>query len=207
MAKTSKFIEIAKANRIEPKVIYDLGSFDGEQAVELSEAWPQAEVFSFEPVPELLERVLVKTKARRKIHVLNFAVNSIDGVVEFASATGSNKECGSLLAPNGAYFEPMPTAPIKVSSLRLDTFIEQMGHPAPDLIWMDVQGAELKALEGLGRWLSGVRMIWTEVAYKSYYVDQPLASHVDDYLRARSFERVFESIGIPGWFGDACYRR
>lgn len=38
--------------------------------------------------------------------------------------------------------------------------------PCVDIIWMDLQGAELLALKGLGNKLSCVEYLYTEVSHK-----------------------------------------
>jgi len=127
--------------------------------------------------------------------------------VKFNKSTGRNQECGSVLKPNGKYFEPMPTAEILVPMFRLETKILNLSIPGPELIWMDVQGNELPALHGLGLFCDRPQMIWTEVAYQAYYEGQMLAPEFDHAMQQLGFQKIFEAPGIPGWFGDACYQR
>jgi len=54
---------------------------------------------------------------------------------------------------------------ISVPAIRLDTFIENNNIPNIDLICMDLQGAELMALQGMGTYLKNVKYIITELIH------------------------------------------
>ncbi|AUF82690.1 methyltransferase FkbM family protein [Tetraselmis virus 1] len=53
--------------------------------------------------------------------------------------------------------------PIKVDAVRLDEFMEERGLDSVDLLCMDIQGAELMALRGLGNKLQSCKWIFTEL--------------------------------------------
>lgn len=166
--KTHQFVGILKRFGIDPKTIFDVGSFDGKQAVELAEAFPDAEVLAFEPVPENVQRCLLNTIEIPKITLLPVAVGLVNGKVKFNQSLGNNKECGSLLKPNGKYWEPMPMKEIEVDCIRLDCV-----PLVPDVIWMDAQGTELDVLRSLGDILGRLKAFWAEVTYRAYYEGQP----------------------------------
>jgi hypothetical protein len=44
-----------------------------------------------------------------------------------------------------------------------------LGIARVDLIWMDLQGAELLALQGMGDLLNGVRYVHTELSFRAMY--------------------------------------
>lgn len=201
--KTDKFVELVRANGIEPKLILDLGCFDGTQTIELSKAFPASEIVAFEADLGNTGIAMSACMAFPKITVINAVVGDHDGTTTFYRAMGSNRECGSLLVPNGKYFQAMPTKPVKVMGLRLDNFLSA----SPEIIWMDVQGNELAALNGMGKFLEGVKMIWTEVCFNPYYHGQMLAPEFDQHMSEKGFSKIAEFDGIPGWFGDVCYRR
>lgn len=57
--------------------------------------------------------------------------------------------------------------PVTVPAIRLDGFLERRGISRVDLICMDIQGAELMALRGMGEHLRNVRYIITELCTTS----------------------------------------
>jgi hypothetical protein len=75
----------------------------------------------------------------------------------------------------------------------------------PDYIHLDIQGAELEALKGLGSEIAGFKVIYTEVAIKEVYSNQPLLNELDLYLANFSFKRVFTRMVPFEKWGDAVY--
>lgn len=74
----------------------------------------------------------------------------------------------------------------KVSTHRLDD-IKEIDFPV-EYIKMDIQGAELQALQGATRkLLKDVLVIHTEVAWVELYKNQPLFAEIDSFLRAHGF--------------------
>lgn len=70
---------------------------------------------------------------------------------------------------------------------------------------LDIQGAELKALKGMGdEYLSNVDYIYTEVNCDYVYKDCALVTELDDYLSKFNFKRV-ETCWTHFKWGDAFY--
>ena len=66
---------------------------------------------------------------------------------------------------------------------RLDTVIQKYGIPKVDIIWMDIQGAELLALKSLGKYLNYVEYVYTEVTYNSeMYTGQVMFEELHDFM-------------------------
>ena len=73
---------------------------------------------------------------------------------------------------------------------------------------MDLQGAELLALQGMGDLLNGVRYVHTELSFRAMYTGQALFADVHSYLHTRGFglttgvsgcSRQMEFIGTRGF--------
>jgi hypothetical protein len=71
------------------------------------------------------------------------------------------------------------------------------------LLILDVQGAELKALMGLGIRLNEFAFLEVEVSSNQYYEGAPLFQEIDRYLTAFNFQRLSD---VP-WHGDVVYRK
>lgn len=70
---------------------------------------------------------------------------------------------------------------------------------------LDIQGAELKALKGLGDYLNNVDYIYTQVNSNYLYKNCALVGEIDEYLSKFGFKRV-EVYWIPNYnWGDAFY--
>ena len=70
---------------------------------------------------------------------------------------------------------------------------------------LDIQGAELSALRGMGRNISTCLAIYTEVNLRELYKGVPLLEEMDAFLSEKGFVRVdWEIFSQLGW-GDALY--
>jgi hypothetical protein len=55
------------------------------------------------------------------------------------------------------------------------------------LLWIDIQGAELKALKGLKEKISMVKLIHVEVEFMEIYTDQPSFQDIKYFLIKKGF--------------------
>jgi FkbM family methyltransferase len=91
---------------------------------------------------------------------------------------------------------------IQVSTTTLGTLLKD--YTAPELIALDIQGAELNALRGFGNRISEVKWIYCEVNREELYEGCCLISDLDEYLKDRGFKRAVTKWTEHGW-GDALY--
>jgi FkbM family methyltransferase len=93
-----------------------------------------------------------------------------------------------------------------VTTKRLDTIIKESGLE-PDFLNLDIQGAELIAIQSLGASIANIRWIYTEVNFTQLYAQNALIHEIDEYLQFYGFRRVVtHRVPGAGW-GDALYIR
>jgi FkbM family methyltransferase len=204
-----------KVDRHSIKVVFDVGSRDALQAIELSEEFSNAEVWAFECNPDTLPLLHSNISAHPRVHCVEAAVSDETGTVQFfkidttrtqTSHADGNPGASSLFVANGEYpFEKYAQEPVSVQAITLDAFCEKMGIGQVDVIWMDLQGAELKALQGFERHLRKTRYIQVELTHFEIYRGQPLFSDVDRFLLERGFVRLTEA-NPNSYFEDVIYR-
>lgn len=169
--------------------IWEIGSRDGEDGRELLKSFPASKVIAFEPNPDTFEKVRkVSSESDGKIKALNIAISDTDGQITFFKIdTGAtittwedgNPGASSLFAANNKYdVERYVQIPIKVTSRRAASLIELDNCKVPDLIWMDVQGAEDLVLKSFDNYLANVGFVYVELSLKPLYEGQPLAKDV-----------------------------
>ena len=90
----------------------------------------------------------------------------------------------------------------RVQTVRLDSLIPRREHF--DFVTLDIQGAELEALKGLGDRLHEVKWVFTEVNRKGLYDGIPLVGVLDEFLASFGLHRVVTIWKKQGW-GDALY--
>jgi FkbM family methyltransferase len=77
---------------------------------------------------------------------------------------------------------------IEVPLMTLSDFIDEYERPFPNLIKLDVQGAELSILKAMRseHWRD-VLAVQTEIEFVEFYRGQPLFADVDAFMRSRGF--------------------
>lgn len=201
--------------RIHVCVIWEIGSRDGKDALELSRFHPEASVICFEPNPDTFHQVLENTSQdpNRSIRAFPFALCNSDGPVTFfkidpiATKTtwpDGNPGASSLYLASGDYpVEEYVQVPVMVQGRRASSLIDE-GIPSPHLIWMDVQGAELEVLKGFGDHLKSVAALHVELSLRQMYTGQALAPEAVALLANLGFR--WHSVTRTGeWQFDALF--
>ncbi|MBX3435839.1 MAG: FkbM family methyltransferase, partial [Pirellulales bacterium] len=192
----------------EDPVILDVGSCTGAQAGEFAQVFPQARVYAFEPHPVSAAVCRTNTSRFPNVSVVEAAVGETDGRVELQAVLDGNPGASSLFVASGHQdVQPLEQSPIEVRALRLDTWAAREGIERCDLVWMDLQGAELLALRGMGALLSTVRAIQVEITYRELYRGQVLWPELRSFLESRGLTLVDEWPDPCGYFGDAVFVR
>lgn len=201
--------------RLTVETVYEIGARRCEDTLECLKEFPRANIFAFECNPDTLKDGMEAIQPHKRAVLFPSAVSDVSGTIGFNQSTTENVGYSSLLEPTGKYdsIEPMPTKRVVVPVTRLDRWIRMTKIPPPDVIWLDCQGSELRALKGLGEYLSGVQAIWTEFALDEMYRGQPLLHDLDAFLAANGLVRRWDHVVLVDpktgkeWWGDAFYAR
>lgn len=191
----------------EVEVIFDVGACHALESVELAKKYPNAKVYTFEANPVSYDVCLKNTEGYNSINVINEAVNDYDGTCKFypmdkdktvTTWEDGNQGASSLYRANGAYdfVEKYVQYEIEVPCTRLDTFCEKNDIDKIDIIWMDLQGAELKALQSLGPLLETVQIIHTELEINPMYEGQCLFRDVNEFLTNSGFDLEYGDTNV-----------
>lgn len=165
-------------NGFKPKVIYDIGAFQGTWTKEVLNIFPDACFFMFEAQESkriFLEEMRKKNPSNLKYHIALLGATSSKEVIFHEYETAS-----SVL---DEFFETGAKAE-KKKLQRLDEVIEMFNWPLPDLIKLDTQGYELEILKGGSKALESSEAILMEVSFIDIYKDAPL---VEDVIAQMSF--------------------
>ena len=196
------------------RIAFDVGSRDALQALELAAAFPQSRIHAFECNPQTIPLCLENATREPRISIVPRAVHEDNGSCTFYPIDPSrtrttwqdgNPGASSLFLASGAYpIEHYVQNRVEVPAVRLDTYCDQMKIDAVDLIWMDLQGAELMALRSLGTRISRLDFLWTEVTHCEMYTGQCLFNEIHGFLVGKDFVLIREP-EMGGWQGDAVY--
>jgi len=133
-------------------ICYDIGSYRGYMSGVMALAGAR-QVVAFEPLPGNIAALhkFVSLNATLPIQVQEIAVGNSDGEVQFSvMADPSMGKLATSTFQSEAEFEQSLT----VQMQRLDTLVFEQGLPLPDVIKIDVEGAEADVLKGAARTLA-----------------------------------------------------
>jgi FkbM family methyltransferase len=188
--------------------ILDLGCRDGSEAIQFSNIFPNAKIISIEANPNQIETIKSNINNYPNIQIFNFGASNEDGELDFNVSSTVNIGNSSFLKITGNYnnYENMAFhTPIKVKTKRLDNFLKEQQIPKIDILWMDIQGFEGKAVQGLGDYIKNVKILYSEVTYKEMYKDQILFDKFDYYMLNKGFYCIYRDYKHGDFWGDSVY--
>lgn len=199
----------------DPKVILDLGARDCLEAIEFSNKYPSAKIYSFECNPESIAVCNVNIQAKNNITLVPKACREYTGKTIFFPVSTNpplgyspNIGASSIFKASGHMItEPIYQTVTEVDCTRIDDWAKDNSITKIDVVWMDLQGAELLALQGFGKLIETVSVIHTEVTYKELYSGQNLYIELHNFLESNGFIQTYHgrAITVPDWFGEAVY--
>lgn len=198
----------------EVKTILEIGARDGVETMALHHFFPEATIYTFECNPATVPLWRKNTEGVANIINIEKAVSDSNGTISFfpidpektkSDWVDGNPGASSLLKASGQYpVEQYAQKEITVPTTTLATFLAEKNILHVDLVWMDIQGAELMALQGLEDRISDISIIHTEVEFFPIYEGQPLAIDIKRYMNSRGFFLAYFTNFGP-YAGDAVF--
>lgn len=188
-----------------PKVIYDIGANTIEWGRLAKSRWPHAEVFAFEAM-ESFKSLYDTMEIPYHIGVLSNEDNKQVVFYENEQFPWGNSYYieNETKSPEG--FSYTNENAITKTAMTLDTVAKIRNFPAPDLIKIDVQGAEMDILIGAKETLRSCRDIIIEIQHDQYNIGAPLKDEMFEFLDSIGFELV-SNIHIKDYDGDYHFRK
>jgi FkbM family methyltransferase len=144
----------------QPKVIYDLGANIGIASLSFATLYPDAKFYGFEPLPENHEVCILNYQNLRKSEAFPWAVGSRSEVTVFEANEDSRG--GHLQATPANLHLDKHRKQIPVQMYSLADLVRIRKLEPPDFLKIDVEGAELEVLLGMGDGLQSVKRILVE---------------------------------------------
>jgi FkbM family methyltransferase len=169
--------------------VVDVGAnpIDGEAPYKELLARGAAKVIGFEPNPDALER-LNQAKGPNETYLPHAVADGEPHTLHFCYSPGMT----SLLEPNASlyrYFHGFPAWGSVISEKTVETVclddVLEVTHL--DYLKIDIQGGELLVFKNAPKRLSECLVIQTEVEFLPLYIDQPLFSEVEMFLRSEGY--------------------
>jgi FkbM family methyltransferase len=194
---------------VKPRGVIHIGAHEGKE-LERYQAMGVERVLFIEANPEVFERLQTTIAGYANVEAVNCAISNANGTVTLhITSMDQSSSILSLKRHKDLYPDIQETHQLIVKSKTLDTLLKELEFNLTDfnILNMDIQGAELLALQGATNWLKYVDAINTEVNYEELYEGCALIDQVDNFLERHGFERVATTSPYhPSW-GDAFYVR
>ncbi len=195
-----------------PGVIFECGACDGTDTLRLRDYFG-AVVHAFECNPLMVPALRDRLAQEPRVHLVERAVWDADTRIPFYPVVHTTQ--GGLVVTNpgasscfravAGYHQTYVQTEMEVEALRLETYCAQTGV-LPDLLCLDVQGAALRALRGLGRRLDEVKAVIIEIEHREIFAGEDLYPAVDAHLRSAGLRQAVV-IEHDGWYNNYLYLR
>jgi FkbM family methyltransferase len=138
--------------------------------------------------------------------VVHAAVSDKEEEVEFHIT--NNGESSSILELGDhakIYPHIVNIETVKMTTITLDNILYRVcgGFSPYNIMNLDIQGAELKAMKGFSFWES-IDAIFTEINYREMYIGCASEVDITSFLDEKGFDKIEEVDTGAGW-GDALY--
>jgi FkbM family methyltransferase len=178
-----------------PQSVIQVGASVGQEMPLFLNAGVKKGVF-IEPLPQpfqMLEKVCAPHKNFIPVNMLACGLDAQEHKFHVASNFGQSSSIKKPTRHTQVYPTVTFDETVNMQGYRLDTIVKAAatkffkGDTQFDLLFVDVQGAELEVFKGAAETLSKVRYIYTEVTYGTDYEGAVTYSEVDCYLRMHGF--------------------
>ncbi len=173
------------------RTVLDIGANEGQFAAIARKLWPQAQVHSFEPLPEVHAKLVARFQGDPLAHAHPLALSAESGVTTMHQSAFSPSS--SLLPMAEIHRKEWPQSAehreVEIKLERLDDWATgQGGLEHPLLVKIDVQGYELSVIAGGEKTIRAADAVVLEVSFEEFYVGQPLFAGIHDQMRLLGFE-------------------
>lgn len=200
--------DLVKRWGLAPRTILHVGAHEAEEmAAYESHGWGKDRTVWIEGQSELAERLAERLSDRthhRVIHAV--AWDTVEPVTFYRTNNSQSSSALPLKLHSAEYPSIVVVNESVVFTSRLD---ETLSHDCIldrgiDFINLDIQGAELRALKGLGTELSHVGAVYSEVNIAELYEGCATLRHLDAFLQGHDFVLVDLRLTDARW-GDALW--
>lgn len=156
--------------------ILDVGANDGQFAAAAHAVFPDAAIYSFEPIPDCFAKLTKTMAGVPKFKAFDLGLGAASGEMQINRSDFSPSSSFRPMAGlhKSVYPHTAHSVPLTVRVETLDGVAKGLELAEPLLLKMDVQGYEDQVLAGGGDTARRAAAIITEVSYETLYDGQPL---------------------------------
>lgn len=163
------------------RVVFDCGAHHGRIAGLYHRMFPGAKVYCFEPTPGPFRVLSAAYEGNDRVEAINAAVADRAGEMDFYTLDDEQSNSLAKVADDAKV--------IKVRVVSLGDFCAERGIDSMDVLKMDVEGYELRILQGLDHMLRAqkIDVVYCEVRFEPPTPDCTHFVELAAYLRERGY--------------------
>lgn len=186
-------------------VIFDVGAAIGDVTAKYQSLFPVCTIHAFEPFPEFCQKLQGRFTGNVKFKLNQVALGETEGSVSLSSNTSPFTNSVLLTDPRAAeswgdgVLETKSRFQVPVTTL--DSYCQANRVPFIDILKLDIQGGELKALRGGETILQSGRvgLVFLEIIQAPTYVGQPYFEQYLSFFRQTGY--VMLDLYSTAWKG------
>lgn len=202
-------LETMNSHQVRPSCILHVGAHEAEEK-EIYKQMGCDKVLWIESMQEKYDVIRNAIKDEPNMSAITATVWSKDNQVMtfYQTNNGQSSSVFELESHKEKYPSIVISKEFKTVTSKIDTIllVTMKEKFIPDMIALDIQGAELQALKGSTYTLKKVKWIYTEVSYERLYKDAALEPELTEFLNKKGFVKLEEVDSGMGW-GDALYAK
>ena len=164
-------------------------------------------IYLFEPLSKAFNELKKNSSGYKNINTFNFALGEKEEVKKIYIANVNNGASSSILKPS-LHLDYYPEIEFirteEISVKRFDNLQEKFNA---NFLILDVQGYELKVINGFGDKINDIDFIYTEVSTVELYENNVLIKELDQELYKLGYLRTNTTFASNKPQGDALYKK
>lgn len=200
------FKTLFKRHCISPTGVLHIGANEGQEVPDYLDRGIE-HIILIEAIPEIAKELAEFMQDFKDIIVLNACVTDKDDEQVNLNVSNNGGQSSSILefgTHKTAHPEVKFIDYIPMKTSRIDTLLKNYDLSKYNFLNIDIQGAELLALKGMGEQLNKIKYAYIEVNTDELYIGCPHLSDIDAYMNSFGFVRKELSMTDFKW-GDAFY--
>jgi FkbM family methyltransferase len=173
---------------LEVNMAVDGGAASGEWTTRLKKLYPNAQVLCIEPRDDARDHLDRLASKLPGIHVAKTTLGDREGEIDLHV---HGDQSSVLRNASGSEFGDIERTTVRT----LDALVKSRGLPPPDLIKLDLQGAELMCLRGSPDCLAQAQAVILEVLVLPLYKDAPLLADLIGFMTGAGF-RTYDIVSL-----------
>jgi FkbM family methyltransferase len=203
------FDELVSKHNIEIKGVLHVGASTGQERF-IYDKYTKGKVVWVEAIPRVYADLVFNIEEFENQIALNLCVSNVDGEqVEFNVSNNESQSSSILELAHHSTIHPEVhyTHKLKMVTSRLDTALKNINIECINFLNIDLQGAELLALQGLGEYINQFDWALLEVNKQETYKECVLIDDLDYFMLQKGFERVETGNWVADTWTDALYKK